>query len=233
MEHETANLIKTISVMALPVIFAVVLHEVAHGYMASLKGDNTARLMGRLTLNPLAHIDWFGTILLPIMFYVSTGFLFAYAKPVPVNFSNLKNPRKDMALVAAAGPFTNILLATISAILFKMCIWLSPESAMELFSQGAGMSDSVTSAFITPLIMMLYFSVMLNVVLAVINLIPIPPADGGRIATGLLSKERAEAYSRIEPYGMILLVIILVLNPLGIIDWTIRPLINMILSILL
>lgn len=219
--------------MALPIIFAVVLHEVAHGYMALLKGDNTAKMMGRLTLNPLAHIDWFGTVALPILFYVSTGFLFAYAKPVPVNFNNLRNPRKDMAIVAAAGPFTNILLATISAVLFKLCAWGSPEAMAEVFSQGAVQSASITTAFMTPILMMLYFSVMLNIILAVINLIPIPPADGGRITAGLLPLKYVEPYSRLEPYGMFLLIIILLLNPMGILDWTLRPLINLLLTILL
>ncbi len=219
--------------MALPVIFAVVLHEVAHGYVAWAKGDDTAKRMGRLTLNPLAHIDPFGTVLLPIMFYMTTGFLFAYAKPVPVNFHNLRNPKKDMAVVAAAGPLMNMILATVSAILFKLVGWMSPESMA--VTKGILVSGSIGygGLILVPIMMMLYFSVILNVILAVINLIPIPPADGGRIAVGLLPDKQAREYSKIEPYGLFVLIIILVVNPFGITNWTIYPLVDMLLKILL
>ncbi len=219
--------------MALPVIFAVVLHEVAHGYVAWAKGDDTAKRMGRLTLNPLAHIDPFGTVLLPIMFYMTTGFLFAYAKPVPVNFYNLRNPKKDMAVVAAAGPLMNMILATVSAILFKLVGWMSPESMA--VTKGILVSGSIGygGLILVPIMMMLYFSVILNVILAVINLIPIPPADGGRIAVGLLPDKQAREYSKIEPYGLFVLIIILVVNPFGITSWTIYPLVDMLLKILL
>lgn len=228
------SIIQTIAVMALPVVLAVVLHEVAHGYVAWKKGDPTAKMMGRLTLNPVAHVDPFGTILLPIMFFYATGFLFAYAKPVPVNFHNLNDPKKDMVWVAAAGPATNIALAVISAFLLKTVGWISPDSLAEVYANFMGRSTGSESAFFVPIIYMLYFSVGLNVVLAVINLIPVPPADGGRIVAGLLPDEQAEAYSKIEPYGMFILIFILLFNNYHhILDWTIRPLIGAILEILL
>ncbi len=219
--------------MALPVIFAVVLHEVAHGYVAWAKGDDTVKRMGRLTLNPRAHIDPFGPVLLPTMFYITTGFLFAYAKPVPVNIHNLRNPKKDMAVVAAAGPLMNMILATVSAILFKLVGWMSPESMA--VTKGILVSGSIGygGLILVPIMMMLYFSVILNVILAVINLIPIPPADGGRIAVGLLPDKQAREYSKIEPYGLFVLIIILVVNPFGITSWTIYPLVDMLLKILL
>jgi len=227
-------MIQIILVMALPVIFAVVLHEVAHGYVAWMKRDNTAKIMGRLTLNPLAHVDPFGTILLPIMFYYTTGFLFAYAKPVPINFYNLNNPKKDMVWVAAAGPATNLVLAVLSAFLLKTAGWISPQALAEVYANLMGRSTGFESALFVPIIYMLYFSVGLNVVLAVINLIPVPPADGGRIAVGLLPDEQAAAYSRIEPYGMFILIFILLFNNYHhILDWTIRPLIGALLNLLL
>lgn len=231
--EDMGQLIQTISVMALPVIFAVTLHEVAHGYVAWIKGDDTARRMGRLTLNPLAHMDWFGTVLLPIVFYMTTGFLFAYAKPVPVNFHNLKNPKQDMAIVAAAGPATNLVLAVISAILFKAVGWINPDSLVEFYNNMVGRSSGFSGGLVMPVLYMLYFSVMLNVILAVINLIPIPPADGGRIVTGLLPDEQAAKYAKIEPIGLLLLIVILFFNPFNIVGWTIRPLINFLMGLLL
>ncbi|MBI4666543.1 MAG: site-2 protease family protein [Nitrospinae bacterium] len=233
MDPEISNIIQSISVMALPVIFAVTLHEVAHGYMAHLKGDDTAKVMGRLTLNPMAHVDIFGTIILPILFYTLSGFLFAYAKPVPVNFYNLRNPKRDMVWVAAAGPVTNVLLALLSAGVLKLIGIVSPESLMEVYANLQGKSMGIGGMVIVPVIYMLYFSVILNTVLAIINLIPIPPADGGRIVTGLLPEPHSSSFARIEPFGMFLLIFILFLNPLGIIDVTIRPLINGVLQFLL
>ncbi|MGK7345695.1 MAG: site-2 protease family protein [Candidatus Nitrospinota bacterium M3_3B_026] len=234
MGTDISSLIQTISVMALPVILAVVLHEVAHGYVAWKKGDDTARRMGRLTLNPIAHIDPFGTVLLPILFYYTTGFLFAYAKPVPVNFFNLRDPKKDMVWVAAAGPATNIVLAVISALLLKAVGWISPGALAEVYSSFMGRASGSNHPVFVPIIYMLYFSVGLNVILAVINLIPVPPADGGRIAVGLLPDEQARAYSKIEPYGLFILIFVLLFNDYHhILDWTIRPLIGAILGILL
>lgn len=219
--------------MALPVILAVTLHEVAHGYVAWIRGDDTAKRMGRITLNPIAHIHWFGTIVLPVMFYMASGFLFAFAKPVPVNFQNLRNPKNDMVLVAAAGPVTNIALAVISALILKVIIWAEPEAFSVAYENILNHKADFTGTFIVPVIYMLHFSVLLNIVLAVINLIPVPPADGGRIVTGLLPDQQAMAYAKVEPYGFLILISILFFNPLGIMNWTIYPMIGWMLKLLL
>lgn len=227
------GIVQTVSVMAIPVVLAVTLHEVAHGYMAHLRGDDTARILGRLTLNPVAHIDIFGTIILPIAFYTMTGFLFAYAKPVPVNFGNLRNPRKDMILVAAAGPLTNVALAILSSLALKSLGMLSPGSLVAFHANVGGNTAVSPGVFMLPMMYMLYFSIVLNTILAIINLIPIPPADGGRIVVGLLPEPASTTYAGIETYGMLILVFILYMNPLNIIDWTVRPIITGILNLLI
>lgn len=219
--------------MAIPVVFAVTLHEVAHGYVAHLKGDDTAKILGRLTLNPVAHIDIFGTIILPILFYTMTGFLFAYAKPVPVNFQNLANPKRDMAIVAVAGPMTNVVLAILSSLALNAIGMLSPGSLGLFHANLAGNSAATPGVLILPLMYMFYFSIVLNTILAIINLIPIPPADGGRIVVGLLPEPASSSYASIESYGMLILVFILFMNPLNIIDYTVRPLITGILNLLI
>lgn len=227
------SVVQSISVMAIPVVFAVTLHEVAHGYVAHLKGDDTAKILGRLTLNPIAHIDIFGTVILPILFYTMTGFLFAYAKPVPVNFQNLANPKRDMALVAAAGPVTNVVLAVLSSLALNGLGALSPGS-LELFHANlAGNSAATPGALILPVMYMFYFSIVLNVILAIINLIPIPPADGGRIVVSVLPEPASSSYASIESYGMLILVFILFMNPFNIIDYTVRPIITGILNLLI
>ncbi|MBF0634549.1 MAG: site-2 protease family protein [Nitrospinae bacterium] len=219
--------------MAIPVVFAVTLHEVAHGYVAHLKGDDTAKILGRLTLNPIAHIDIFGTVILPILFYTMTGFLFAYAKPVPVNFQNLANPKRDMAIVAVAGPVTNVILAILSSLALNGIGMLSPGSLGLFHANLAGNSAASPGVLILPLMYMFYFSIVLNTILAIINLIPIPPADGGRIVVGLLPEPASSSYASIESYGMLILVFILFMNPLNIIDYTVRPLITGILNLLI
>ncbi len=231
--QDIGQLIQLISVMAIPVILAVALHEVAHGYVAYLKGDDTAKRMGRLTINPLAHIDLFGTVLLPILFYMTAGFLFAFAKPVPVNFHNLRDPKRDMALVAAAGPAVNILLAIVSALLFKFFGFLNPDSMSEFYTNLMGKTEGIGGTFAVPILYMLYFSVTLNVILAVINMIPIPPADGGRVVIGFLPDKQAAIYSRIEPIGLFILILILFINPFNILGVTIEPLIKFMLGLLL
>jgi Zn-dependent protease len=227
------EIIQQVAIIAIPIVLAVVLHEVAHGYVAWLRGDDTALQMGRLTLNPIAHVDWFGTIALPIIFYNLTGFLFAYAKPVPVNFSNLQNPKHDMVFVAAAGPLTNILLAMISAALLKTMVWLYPDVAMEVSGILGNQNPKSDFSMLVLVIMLLRFSVLINVILALINLIPVPPADGGRIVTGMLPDSMARSYAKMEPIGMFLLIFILFVNPGHILNWTIYPLFSIILDLLL
>jgi Zn-dependent protease len=185
------------TVWALPVIFAVTLHEAAHGFVALRFGDDTALRAGRVSLNPLNHVDPFGTILLPLMLLVTrSGFLFGYAKPVPVNFGRLRPLRVGMVLVALAGPATNVLLAIISA-LMAYGLFLLPSSA-ELWAR-----DNLQN------------SIELNVILCVFNLLPLPPLDGGRVAVGVLPRPLARPLARIEPYGMTILMLLIVFSYLG------------------
>jgi len=201
------NIIVNISIWAIPVILAVVLHEVAHGWVAEKFGDDTARWMGRLTLNPLKHVDPIGTILIPVgLIVIGSPFIFGYAKPVPVNFRKLRNPKRDMVWVALAGPVTNILLAIASTAL--LCL------AMQLPDSAAWVAQ--------PLALMCQASILINVVLCIFNLIPLPPLDGGRVAVGLLPAAAAYQLSRIEPYGFIIIVLLLVS---GFFQNTIGPLI--------
>ncbi|MBI3794867.1 MAG: site-2 protease family protein [Nitrospinae bacterium] len=225
--------VQTITVMALPLVFAIVLHEVAHGYVAWRKGDDTARVMGRLSLNPLVHIDLFGTIILPLVFFYSTGMLFAFAKPVPVNFMALRRPKEDMVWVAAAGPGTNVVLALLSALGIKLMTAAFPETSPYIAFMNVSKIPLDASPVLFPLVGMLYYSVILNVILAIINLIPIPPADGGRIMVGLLPRNAAIAYSRIEPFGMILLIILIMFDPFGVTHRVLSPLISTLVGLLL
>jgi len=180
-----------IAVWALPLLVAVILHEIAHGYVALRFGDPTAKLAGRLTLNPIPHIDPFGTVLLPGMLILTGApFVFVYARPVPVNFGRLSNPKRDMVFVAAAGPATNLVLASLSA------------AAFTTLYGGAAEADVVG--------MMLLYSVLINVTLAVFNMLPIPPLDGGRVAVGLLPRPLALTVARLEPFGMLIVVVLLV-----------------------
>lgn len=192
--------IQKIVVSVLPILIAITFHEVSHGFVANKLGDPTAKFMGRLTLNPIAHIDLVGTIIMPlVLFYLSNGqFVFGYAKPVPINPVNFKDPKRDMALSAAAGPITNILLAILSQIILMHVI--VPASIL--------MPQSISLTVLKPLAMMFKFSIVINIVLAVINLIPIPPLDGGRVLIGFLPHRQAVSYSRIEPYGFIIVIIL-------------------------
>jgi Zn-dependent protease len=192
------EMLYTASTWVLPVIIAITLHEAAHGYAAYLLGDSTAWRLGRVSLNPLKHIDPFGTLLLPgLLLILRAPFLFGYAKPVPVNFAALKQPRRDMVLVAVAGPATNIVLATLAALLFHLLAYLPAQSALWL-------AQNLRNALI------------INVVLAVFNMLPLPPLDGGRVAVGLLPNVLALPLARLEPYGvMILLALMLVAPVLG------------------
>jgi len=218
--------IQQISIMALPLIFAVTLHEAAHAWVADKKGDPTARQLGRITLNPLAHIDPFGTVLIPLMLFATTGFIFGYAKPVPVNPYNLRRPKEDMAWVAAAGPGMNLALAIVSGIFYRLLFNPYLLGGGSLFSE----MGQATSYFLVPLLKMLQFSVIINVVLMVFNLIPIPPLDGGRVLVGLLPRAQSSFLSRLEPYGMLLIVAIVFLDPLGLMQNVVWPLVSIVSS---
>lgn len=216
-------LIQEVSVWALPVLAAIILHEIAHGIVAYRLGDPTAARMGRLTLNPLPHIDPVGTVLLPLMLVVAHApFLFGYARPVPVNFGNLRHPKRDMIYVAAAGPLTNIILAVASAVFFKQLL--------QLRLPGEGALSAVLIATLTPIAMMARNSVIINVVLAVFNLLPILPLDGGRVLAGFLPRAQAIAFARLEPFGFLIVIVLLATNVL---DNVIGPVIGLFLHALL
>jgi len=185
---DTANLIQTVLIYALPVLFAITLHEAAHGYAARHFGDNTAWMLGRITLNPVKHIDPVGTILMPVLLYFATGgaFLFGYAKPVPVRFDQLKNPKRDMVWVALAGPGANLLQALLWGVLMYVLLAAGLEERFFLEMCRAG--------------------VLVNVVMFAFNLFPLPPLDGGRILVGLLPWKQAALVSRIEPWGFFIVM---------------------------
>jgi len=216
-----SNVVRQLIVSAFPILIAIVFHELSHGFVANRLGDPTAKMMGRLTLNPIAHIDPIGTILMPLMLIVLTNgqFVFGYAKPVPINPMNFKNPRRDMAISAAAGPVMNILLSIGSVLIIRFII--IPLSMI--------LPESVSSPVLSPLLMIFQSSVVINVILAVFNMIPIPPLDGGRVLTGFLPYKQAASFSRIEPFGFIIVILLIVT---GIANYFVMPLVNLILGIL-
>lgn len=195
------GLIEMVALYALPMIFAITLHEAAHGYVAKHFGDYTAYQQGRISLNPLVHIDPVGTIVIPVVLVVLTAgqFVFGWAKPVPVNFSNLRNPKRDMLWVAAAGPGANLLMALVWGLALKLAFVLP------------------ANYFSYPLQEMAKGGVMINLALMVLNLIPIPPLDGGRIAVSLLPNRLAYRFAMIEPYGFIIIIALLATRVLGVV----------------
>ena len=201
---DIANLIQTVAIYALPVLFAITIHEAAHGYAARHFGDNTAYVMGRITLNPLKHIDPVGTILMPLLLYFapSGAFLFGYAKPVPVNFNHLRNPKRDMVWVALAGPVSNFVQAIAWAVLLILLL-------------GTGVDEP----FFTK---MAQAGVLVNLVMWAFNLFPLPPLDGGRVLVGLLPWKQAQLLSRVEPWGFFIVLALVVAGIVG--TFWLRPL---------
>ena len=196
------NIIYVITIWALPVLLAITLHEAAHGWVAKYLGDHTARLQGRLSLNPLRHVDPVGTVLLPIVLLVIGGFMFGWAKPVPVDPRNFRKPREHMAIVALAGPMSNFIMA--------IC-WMG---LMALAKQGLA-----TTWIGYPLSLMAQAGVTINLILMVLNLLPLPPLDGGRIMAGMLKPALALKYARIEPYGFWILLALIFTGVLGRVMW--------------
>ena len=203
--------IQKVTVYAIPIIFAITVHEAAHGYVAKHFGDLTAYKQNRISLNPLRHIDPIGTIILPALTVLLGGVLFGWAKPVPVNFNNLRHPKKDMLWVAAAGPFSNLIMAIFWAILFGRSAYFP--GSMSLFLQQMGIAG-----------------ISINLSLMVLNLIPLPPLDGGRIAVSLLPTHLAYKYAQIERYGFLILIVLLMTHML---DLIIFPLIQISQSLIL
>jgi Zn-dependent protease len=214
---EELSTIQRIAVMAVPLVFAIVVHEVSHGWVANRLGDHTARDMGRLTLNPISHIDLFGTIIMPILLYVMTNgrFVFGYAKPVPINPYNFRDPKKHMALSSLAGPAVNIAMALACTLLLRGMVTLD-----------GSIPEPAWSWFAVPLALMLQVGMEINVVLALLNSIPIPPLDGSRVMYWLLPDRMGQVYYSLERFGIILM---LILMTTGILGRILGPLLNLII----
>lgn len=197
MDH---TLIQKIIIWAIPVLFAITMHEVAHGWIARQLGDPTAQMLGRLSFNPIKHIDPIGTVLVPaLMLLLPGGFMFGWAKPVPITARNFKNPRRDMALVALAGPMSNLAMAIIWALIMRFSVAIN--------------SDWLS----VPLFLMGQAGILINVILLVVNLLPLPPLDGGRILTGVIPARMAATVDRVEPFGFIIVVALLITGILNVV----------------
>jgi len=208
-----------LSIYAVPVVLAITFHEAAHGWVAFRKGDPTAKMLGRVTLNPIPHIDPFGTILLPaMMLLLNTGIVFGWARPVPVNFRLLHDQKRDPIYVAAAGVVTNLGLALLSGLLFRLLTAIDPTLLIQAMAHGtAPLSDTPARMVLVPVTLMCVVSVQFNCLLALFNLIPVPPLDGGRIAVGLLPPRASMALASVERYGMIIVLMLLMFGPAGVI----------------
>jgi Zn-dependent protease len=207
------SLVQKIIIWAIPVIFAITAHEVAHGWVALQLGDRTAQMLGRLTLNPIKHIDPVGTILIPGLLLLVGGFIFGYAKPVPVTYQNLRKPKTDMAWVALAGPMSNLVMAVIWVLVVKL--------GLSLYQAGVAIGE--------PMLYMGVAGVLINAMLMVLNLLPLPPLDGGRILTSILPGPLSWQVSRIEPYGFFILLGLLYFGILGMVLW---PMIGAFINVL-
>ncbi|WP_297809704.1 site-2 protease family protein [uncultured Methylophaga sp.] len=207
------SLVQKIIIWAIPVLFAITVHEVAHGWVALKLGDRTAQMMGRLTLNPFKHIDPVGTLLVPGILLVLGGFIFGWAKPVPVSFQNLRRPKADMAWVALAGPMANLIMALIWALVAKI--------GLSLAQTGSGIGE--------PMLFMGVAGILINAMLMMLNLLPLPPLDGGRVLVSVLPGPLSWQVSRLEPYGFVILLALLFFGLLGLILW---PLVSALLNVL-
>ena len=205
--------IQRFAVWVLPVLFAITVHEVAHGWVAMKLGDSTAKMLGRLTLNPIKHIDPIGTVLVPGILMLIGGFVFGWAKPVPVNWSNLNSPRRDMALVALAGPGANLIMAIFWALMMAL---------------GLNFAEN-SQSWMYPLVLMGEAGIIINLVLMLLNLLPILPLDGGRVVGSLLPVNISQIYAKTENYG---LFIVLALLYFGVLSWLLTPPINMLRAIM-
>ena len=193
------SLLEKIIVWAIPVVFAITVHEVAHGWVANYLGDPTAKSLGRVTLNPIKHIDPIGTVALPLILVYLGGFIFGWAKPVPVTWQNLRSPRRDMAIVAAAGPVANLIMMILWAVLAKVLLTI----------------DQTPGPLLQFVLVMCSIGIIINIILMVLNLLPLLPLDGGRVVTSLLPPRLAVLYSRLEPFGLIVILVLLVTGVLA------------------